>query len=199
MSVRLRESLDREIDGPRGPYRIRVRGTLQLSPLLRPRRFVDELWINGEPTRLEKREQIERRMHHGLGLVARDLQRPPALAIRTLAHAEAEGATDRVQLDGAVAWRIVGTRPFRRGPSERWTAWFTPSSTSPRLLRLRRERPLPDGGVLDRMTTYRRLDGLDLPVSHTVDAQIEQRRRLRTYTLVVHAEATYDDPTVERE
>ena len=199
VSVRLRETLVRDIDGPRGEVRIRTVGDTELSPLLRPRRFVDELWIDGEPTDVDKTQGMERRLRHALGPVARDLRRPPALAVRTLAHAEADGAVERVQLDGALAWRIVGTRPLRRGPRERLTAWFTASSTSPRLIRLRRERSLPDGGSLDRMTTYRRVGGLDVPATHTVDAQVEQRRRLRTYTLVLRAEATYGAPQVERE
>ena len=116
-----------------------------------------------------------------------------------MAQVETEGTVSRVQLDGAAAWRISATRPLRRGPRERLTIWFSPSSASPRLLQIRRERAIPDGGTLDRLTTYRRLDGVDVPVSHTVDVQIEQRRRLRTYTLVLHAEATYASPDIERE
>lgn len=199
VGVRLREILERSIDGPRGEFRILTVGDTQLSPLLRPRRFVDELWINDEEKEVSELQELERRLQHALGPAAGDLRRPPALAVRTMAHAVAEGAVDRVQLDGTAAWRISGTRPFPRGPRERLTVWFTASRTSPQLLRMKRVRSLPDGGLLSRRTTYRRVDGLDVPLLHTVDAQIEQRRRLRTYTLVLRAEATYGAPEIERE
>ena len=47
-------------------------------------------------------------------------------------------------------------------------------------------------------TTYRRIDGLDLPVARTVEGTIPTRRRMRTFTLLFRLEATYSDYRLAR-
>lgn len=196
-SVSFDETLLRTIEGPRGTLDIETRGTLRLFQSQRPRRTVMDAWVNEDPVELDKRSGMERRLRLSLGRPARYLTRPAPLPIVLLDSAEPIGEIE-VVLDGSErAWMLPLLRPSRRGPPERLTAWFSTSRTEPRLLRLQRDRRLRHRDTLTRIATYARIDGLDVPVSQTVDAQIEQRRRLRTYTLVIRSEATYDAPVFE--
>ena len=196
-SVGMTETHVRTVEGPRGTLEIETVGTIRLFPGQRPQRSVVRVSINGEPFELAKRDDMEERLRHALGQTSMDLRRPAPLPIRVLASAEPEGSVQSTRLGSTSAWQISLLRPSRRGPPEHLTAWFTRSRTAPRLLRLQRDRRLRHQDTLTRVTTYTRVDGLDLPVSHTVDAEIEQRRRLRTYTLVIHSTATYDAPLIE--
>ncbi|GAB5534790.1 MAG: hypothetical protein Rubg2KO_10390 [Rubricoccaceae bacterium] len=198
-SVSFEEALVRAIEGPRGTLDIETRGTIQLFLDQRPRRSVTDAWVNDDRIDLEKRSEMERRLRHALGRASSDLTRPAPLPIHLLDSSEPMGAVRDVRLGSDRAWQVSLLRPSRRGPAERLTAWFTPSRSAPRLLRIERDRRLRHNDTLTRATTYTRIDGLDLPVSHTVDAQIEQRRRLRTYSLVIHSEVTYSAPELEWE
>lgn len=197
-SVELGETQTRTVEGPRGTLEIETMGTLVLYPEGRPRRSVASATVNGEPLELEKRSHMERRLSRALGPASMDLRRPAPLPIRILATSEPLGAVERTRLGTTLAWQMSLARPSRRGPPERLTAWFTTSSTEPRLLQLQRDRRLRHQDTLTRVTTYTRVDGLDLPVRHTVDAQIEQRRRLRTYTLTLRSDARYSMPRIEQ-
>ena len=191
-SVAFGETLVRTIEGPRGTMVIETRGSVRLYVHQRPRRSVTDAWVNDEPVDLAKRSDMEPRLRHALGRASRDLTRPASLPFHQLDDAEPTGDVRVVRLGATTAWQVSLQRPQRRGPAERMTAWFSTSRSSPRLLRLQRERQFHHNDRLNLVTTYSRIDGLDIPVSHSVNAQIEQRRRLRTYALVLHAEATYE-------
>ncbi|MEO0558700.1 MAG: hypothetical protein AAF170_11025 [Bacteroidota bacterium] len=195
-SVSYDETLTRTIEGPRGTLNIETQGTLDLFLDQRPRRAVSDAWVNDDRVDLERRSEMERRLRRALGRASRDLTRPAPLPIHLLASAEPVGEVRAVRLGATPAWEVSLLRPPRRGPAERLTAWFSPSRTSPRLLQIQRDRRLRHRDTLTRVTTYTRIDGLDIPTSHTVDAQIEQRRRLRTYAMVLHAETTYEAPEI---
>ena len=182
--------------GHAGTLDIETRGTIRLFLDQRPRRSVTDAWVNDDPIDLDKRSEMERRMRRALGRASRDLTRPAPLPIHLLRSAEPMGEVRQVRLGPASAWQVSLLRPSRRGPAERLTAWFTPSRSTPHLLRLQRDRRLRHQDTLTRITTYTRVDGLDIPLSHTVEAQIEQRRRLRTYSLVLHSEARYRTPEI---
>jgi len=195
-SVSYEETLVRTIEGPRGTLDIETRGTIRLFLRQRPSRTVTDAWVNDDPIDLEKRPEMERRLRHALGRAARDLTRPAPLPIHLLGSAEPIGQIEAVRVGSVPAWRMSLLRPSRRGPAERLTAWFSTSRSAPRLLRTERDRRLRHNDTLTRVATYARIDGLDLPVTHAVDAQIEQRRRLRTYSLVIHSETTYRAPEI---
>ena len=194
-AVRLAETLRRTVDGPRGTLDIETDGELLLAPFRRPRRTVDRATVNGEDLDLDRLKGMERRLRGALGRAAFDLRRPAALPSWDFAHAAPDGPVGSDRLGSALAWRL----PLRgAGRPGRLTAWFSRSRSAPRLLRLDRAQPIPGGGTLYRSTTYALTVGLDVPTSHSVRAQIEQRRRLRTYTLTLRADAQYRLAEVER-
>lgn len=197
-AVAFEEAHTRVVDGPRGTLEIETTGTLRLSLEGRPRRSVASTTVNGVPFDLDDRSSLERRLRRALGPASMDLRRPAPLPVRLLESAEPIGPVELTRLGGTPVWRVSLLRPSRRGPPERLTAWFTTSRAEPHLLRLQRDRRLRFQDTLSRVTSYSRVEGLDLPMTHAVDAEIEQRRRLRTYTLVLRSEATYASPRIER-
>ena len=75
--------------------------------------------------------------------------------------------------------------------------WFARGG-APRLLRARLDGRLPEGGTVVVETDYERVGGLDLARRIRSEAVVQQRRRLRVFTVLLRTEAALTDHRVER-
>lgn len=94
-------------------------------------------------------------------------------------------------------WRGDGP-PRGRGmpPVDRITLWFDADDGALRRTRLLAEPP--DGSVVTITTDYRRVAGLDVPAYRTVSGVVRRQRRMRTFAVLVEAEARYTDYVVTK-
>ncbi|MEM8556650.1 MAG: hypothetical protein AAGG50_02295 [Bacteroidota bacterium] len=118
---------------------------------------------------------------------------PPGVEEATVWFARDGGA---VQLLGSEVRLRLDGRPPPGGP---------PGGSRPAVGRPDRPPPGPPRGgpadLLGRLvlaTDYARLDGLDLPTEQTLDLVAQQRRRLRTFTILVEQRLTIWDVEIER-
>ena len=186
--VEMNEGLRRELDGPRGVIEIGTRAQLGYSAAGRPARNVRVVEIDGRRSRPGELRRIDRRLRRAFGRAADLLQRPPPLPGAFLASATATSEPDAVRLRGEAAWRFgVDVPSVRDG---RVTLWLS-RDDSPRLLRIRLDQRLPRDADARFEADYQRIRGLDLPVELATRVRLQQRRRLRLYTVELTAAGTY--------
>ncbi|MEM6289408.1 MAG: hypothetical protein AAF845_19880 [Bacteroidota bacterium] len=186
-SIEADERLTRSLDGRRGRLVIETESDIRFDRAGGAVRDVRRLRVNGrqrDPADRRVRDRFER----AFGPAGREIAAPPLLPGLAFADAEAVGiAADR--LGDTAAWRVsirVGDR------LDRMTAWFSQGAV-PRLLRMRTEGDRPRGGRYARTVAYDRIGGLDLAVSTETETTIRQRRRLRSYAVVLTASGAYRD------
>ena len=185
--VEMAERASHEFQGPRGGRQVEIRATLRYVPGERPRRVVRRVEIEGREVDRQRGSDSGRRFRRAFGPAGRFVTQPPPLPDRLLGAADARDLSE-TRFEGADAWRV--TLDAGRGGS---TAWFTRSTSAPRLLALRTEH---DGGRVAREIRYTRVRGLDLPASVRASATVRQRRRLRDYVVTLDVVAEYRDHTI---
>jgi hypothetical protein len=197
-SVRFTELATRIVDGPGQRHTIRTESIVETGRDGARRRVVYAETDHG-PVAPERLDRMERRVERSLGPGAWWARSPALPAL--LAGPRALGPARATEHEGAPAWEVdLGPGGDVRRPAtfHRGTLWFERRPGSLRLLAARFERRLPAGGhaVLD--ATFTRVAGLDLPLHHSAEVVVRQRRRLRWFTTVVHTEAEYRDHAVRR-
>lgn len=189
-AVAFRETLVREVDGPRGGAELRTEGALRYAWGEVPRRTVDRATLDGRSAPPPLRRRFERRTRRAYGPAADALRRPAPMPGPFLRGARPAGPAVGDRVDGREAWRVPLALPRGGG---RVTAWFGREGGAP-LLRLRVQRSAEHTLTAD----YRRVDGLDLPTTLLTEVTLRQRRRLRTYTVELRARGTYAAPEIVR-
>jgi len=101
-------------------------------------------------------------------------------------------ATAADQVEGEAAIRHTLRTTERRSPIQTATLWIAPGTQ--RLLRSVVDVRLPFQEEPMRVeTTYRRVDGLDVPLIRTAEGHMRRKRRGRTFSQYVSFEARYSD------
>lgn len=101
-------------------------------------------------------------------------------------------ATAAEQVEGEQAIRHTLQTTERRSPIQTATLWIAPGTQ--RLLRSVIEVRLPfQEEPMRVVTTYRRVDGLDVPLVRTAEGHMRRKRRGRTFSQYLSFEARYSD------
>lgn len=193
-AVRVRETLDRTVDGPRGEIEVRTEGTLRYPISGPPSRDVDRAELDGRRVGPAARRRFEDRTERAFGPAGGLLLRPAPLPGPLLAQALADERVRRDDIDGRPAWRT--SLDLREGGATA-LAWFS-REDAPRLLRLRIQQDLPRRGRVVFEADYQRERGLDVPDALRTTVTVQQRRRLREYQVSLRARGTYRGAEIVR-
>lgn len=192
--VVLDEEMAYRMQGPRGPIELRTRGVVRLVPGTRPQRTLAGGDLNGTPLSAEDIATLEERFDRTGGPHAAHARRPPPLPGVLLARARAAGTPEPDRIGQRDAWRVALVFPGGEGHAERRAlAWFaqTAPGETPRLLRTRFEVRVPDEGEVVFVTLFRPVEGIDLPSATRREMTLQQRRRLRHFTISMETEGRY--------
>lgn len=191
------EEIEEVIDSPFAQHRLRVLSDVIVRPDVdRPVRDVRRAEIGGEtvaPVRVPLLQRRLRRAVPDLSLV----ERAAALPLAALARLRPVGRLVPVEIEGQAAWRLEAVAPRADAPVERATLWFARTARErPVLLRsqvIARPARVQSGQPIVIMTEYTSIDGLPFPRHRRVEATLQQRRRIRTFTVLVTIEASFRD------
>lgn len=192
-AIEAAETLEREVNGPRGRLVVEVEGRIGYARGARPERRAERVFVNGREADPRRLEQHRRRVGRAFGAGGAEADQPPRPPGELLAAAEPV-AVEEDPVDGRPAWRVT-LRPEGGGRLE---AWFAPPTSAPRLLRTRHEQGLRRGGRVVREAEYARVGGLDLPATTRATVTVRQRRRLRDYAVTFSTAGRYSDYRVTR-
>ena len=92
---------------------------------------------------------------------------------------------------GESMWRFDTVPRNQPNPIERLTAWFDDDDFHLRITEAILHSP--DGHTFRVRTTYRPIEGIDLPIQRTVSGTGRVRRRARFFTLVFDQIVEYTD------
>ena len=193
--IRYVERTEREVDGPATARNVRTEANVELGAD-GLRRRVTRAEVDGRTVPPQRFAAVERRLAEALGPGAEWTQEAPL--DRMLLDLRAEGEARQDVLGGRPVWvvparsgRSRGDGPSRGGGEA--TLWFSRGTGPVRLVQARFDRTLRGGGTSTLIATFAPVGALDLPTMHRVEAVVRQRRRLRLFTVLVHAEVTYSD------
>lgn len=150
--------------------------------------------VEGRTLSPEERQRVERHRRRLFGSLSRQPLPNPARLIRTM---EPLGTTRVDTINGMARWRIdltplSNSTPPRRHPVERATLWFDPDTRA-----LVQSRVLVRGRRMDSpfivTVAYTTRSGLDVPRRLHIEGTVQNRRRLRDFSLLVTYDATYRD------
>jgi hypothetical protein len=200
VGLRVRERILRVSNGPLGNHRLETVAEL-MSPLNRLlwRRTLQEARLNGRSLNRRQLNRIEQNNLNQLGTRFTALYNILPPATRLLTRMRSFGSTIMEQVGNQQAYRIEA-EPQQDFSSdrpglptiERVTYWITPQTGQ--LVQTRIEFAL-QGDLKPTVvtTTYHRIKGLDLPERMHLESMVQQRRRLRTFTVLVTIDASYDN------
>ncbi len=210
-AVEMRETVTREIAGPRGSVRVETVARLRYAAGGRPVRTVEQATVDGRAVDPDRLPGLDRRHERALGPGPGPLFRPPSSPGAFFAASRLRGLR-RETVDGVPLWRVdvevppsegrpAGRRGRRGGPSgdrpfppSVGAAWFAGDAAQPRLVRL--DVPAgPDGSF---RVDFQRIGGLDLPAAAEGSARLRQQRRLRGYEVTATVRALYADHRIVR-
>ncbi len=204
--VEVDEAADRRIDGPRGTVEIETVARVALAFGEQGRRTVTQATLDGAAVSPERLARLDDRYERAFGRRVAEATRELRLVPMPLARGRAT-RLDASDVDGRPAWRVSldlppGPPPPRGegpqpGPPPTAEAWFTRSAGAPRLLRMRLRGELR-GRAFVRTVDYAPTGGLDVPSAAETRVEVQQRRRLRSYTTLVTVRARYAGARVVR-
>ena len=167
--------------------------------------------VDGQELSPEAVDGLENRLDEAHGPELRLLRRAPILSARLFRAFSPTGPTTRVERDGQTFWRVSAEPDERQPKSPRARLYFAlDSPDAPRLVRAeltlspppssrrgrsggRRAPPPPDVQVDIEARFARSADGLDLASEQRVETVVEQRRRLRSFSVSVIADLRFSD------
>jgi hypothetical protein len=152
---------------------------------------------DGHPVAPARLARMERRRAHALG-AGGSWTLPEALDV--LDGVAAAGPARTTMHRGRPAWEVPVAEDGARGPRRRFdrgTLWFE-RDPALRLVAARFERRLPGGGRASLDAEFTRVAGLDLPLRHTADADVRQRRRTRWFAVLVRTDVEYSEWSLRR-
>lgn len=199
------EHAERRLTGFRGERTIETESALRWDGDALRRRVLAAR-VDGQPLSPEAVARLDARLDEAHGPELRLLRRAPVLSSRYFAAFAPTGPVEAVEREGRRLWRVEARPTERRGEAARALLFFEPGLRDrPRLLhaeveieppprgRRRRRGPPPDARVHVTADFARSADGLDLARRQRVEAVVEQRRRLRTFSVAVHADLRFSD------
>jgi hypothetical protein len=194
------ETTDRHIQSPFKSRRILLEHVLTVRDR-RVSRALRLATIDGETAENERVEELEARLATALGAEwsqARRLADAPAYSVGRL---RTRGSLQPDQVGGVAVWRVELSPETPDGGLRRATLWFLRDHRAPVLLQSRVElRGQETPNVIVIRTSYRALSGpagpLAVPFHQRVEAELQQQRRWRTFTVMVHSERQASDVDV---
>ncbi len=198
-SVLFRERVERTVEGPGQHHRMYVESVVDARPDGVRRRVVYAETDNG-PIAPERLARMEQRMERSLG-PGSWWSRPPTLPT-LLSDPRARGEARAMEHEGTPAWEVEMAPAHTRRPAagfDRGTLWFERRPGALRLLAARFERRLPAGGHAALDATFTRIAGMDLPLRHSAEVVVRQRRRLRWFTTLVRTDVEYSNWEIARQ
>lgn len=200
------EHAERRFDGLRGGRTIETVSAMRWDGGALDRRVL-RARVDGRALSPEAIARLEDRLDEAHGPELRLLRRAPILSSRFFAGFVPVGDAEAVERDGRTLWRVEARPAERRGEPARAALFFAAGRRDrPRLLhaeveivppppRGRRPRrgPAPDARILLEADFDRTPDGLDLARQQRVEAVVQQRRRLRTFSVAVYADLQFSD------
>jgi hypothetical protein len=198
--IRYREAITREIDGPFAVRRVRIVQDVTITGD-RVRRHIHAAEMDDEPIEADRVAHMNRRLRRALGPDYEIATRAGDLAPEALANLRPVGAPRRDRVDNRTLWRVELSPENLNHPVEHATLWMTPDRAAPLLVRSRiRLHGTEPGSVITVYTDYRAVRGpagtFALPSRQRSEAVLTQRRRWRTFTVVVTSERAIDDVDV---
>ena len=196
VGVRVMLDSERRVEGPVETRTLRAAIAAEVSEDGLDTDIV-EARIDGRRARPFRYAALERRLREAYGGAYAWIERPNLIVRSFLSNARARSRAVPDRVNGAPAWRIALTPPETDHPSLEVTAWFARGERPTRLLRLALSARLANG-TASATTDYVRVGGLDLPGERRAEAAIRQRRRLRTYTVLLSSQTRFRDHSVTR-
>ena len=199
------EHAARRFDGLRGTRTIETETALAWDGADLQRRVL-RARVDGQPLAPEAIARLEDRLDEAHGPELRLLRRAPILSARLFGTFVPTGPAEPVVRDGRRLWRVDAEPRERRPDAARARLFFEVDRRDrPRLVlaeldlmppsprRHRRRGSPPDVRVHMEADFDRSAEGLDLAARQRVEAVVQQRRRLRTFSVAVHADLRFSD------
>lgn len=161
--------------------------------------------VDGQELPPEDVDILEDRLDDAHGPELQLLRRAPILSVRLFGAFSPTGPAKRVERDGQTLWRVPAEPDAPRPERPRAQLYFALSDGAPRLVeaeltltppvppRGRRGPPPPDVRIDIEARFTRSPDGLDLASRQRVEAVVQQRRRLREFSVSVVADLRFSD------
>ncbi|MDX1530781.1 MAG: hypothetical protein R3362_04580 [Rhodothermales bacterium] len=197
-AVTYRERFWQEVDGPFATRSLGTESVVTRRPGSDPQRRLLRAEVEGRPVPPPTLLRTERRLRRALGADYRLVRRALELPLEAFRLFEPTGPLVPTTLDGRPAWRLDAVARDSDLPVERAALWFAPEPRRPTLLRSRVVLSGRAGTSAVVETAYDAAGGLPLLRRRTVEARLQQRRRIRTFTVLVTAEVTVDQVEIER-
>ncbi|NNE45059.1 MAG: hypothetical protein HKN37_00205 [Rhodothermales bacterium] len=196
--VDLRETTNRKLDGPSGSQSV----TLSADVTIYPRegdldRRVVAAELNGRRVPDDRLEELTNRWSN----FTRDLGQESTvfadLRQRMLQRTRPTGRPTLERRDGKDLYRVDLLSTVPRLRIDRMTLWF--DAADGRLVRSRTIfRPRAQRTSLIVENEYRRIAQLDVPVRRSIEATVQQKRRLRHFTTIISVQSLFEDLKIER-
>ena len=198
-SIQATETALRIVDGPGSMQRLRSVSTLEYVVGGRSDRQVRLAEINGRRVFIARLNQLEARLGRAYGPAYRRIRQIPMLPNTIVGLARPAGRVVADQLGGVPVWQVAIEPRRANDLVERGTLWFAQPGPgeAPRLLRSQIVGSLGPNSSTVMTTDYTRTAGLDLPRYTETEVVVRQRRRRRLFTILLNADVTLDDYTVE--
>lgn len=197
------ETIDQFVDGPFNRHRLgSVSDVNYYFDRDQPDRQLREVRIDGRPVLPMRARIAQERLRRALpGFEA--VRRAMGLPLQALGTLRPTGRLIAEEIDGRAVLRIEAVPRTASGPVERATLWFTRPRTDrdvPVLIRSRVvfQRDVPRAHPILVTTDYDRIDGVPVPRLRRVEATLQQRRRIRTFTVLVSVDLAFDEIRVIR-
>jgi len=192
------ERADLAVEGPGGTDRLRTVTAVRGGTDAGMNRDLQRAEWNGRPVPAGRLAFLERRMRRAYGPGFEWVRRPLPPEARLFAAFRAEGNARPDQLDGTPAWVVEVVPARERDRFEGGTLWFSRERGDVRLLRSRLVGRIPRGRSAVVTTDYVSVEGLDVPRRVRAEAVVQQRRRLRVFTVLLTLDATLEGHRVRR-
>lgn len=195
------ETTDQLVDGPFNRHRLGSVADATLYPDRdRPERRIRDFYLDGRPVRPVRARIAQERLRRAIPGIETVL-RAAGLPLQALRGLRPAGAPVFEALDGRPVVRVEAVPRTDRDPVERATFWFArPRSAREVPLLLRSQvilRPdVPRARPIIVTTDYDRIEGVPVPRRRRVEATLQQRRRIRTFTVLITVDLAFDDVRV---
>ena len=194
-TVRVDEKIVLSIDGGFGKQTLQMDAIRTVGPGSDPPgRAVHRALMNGQEIPFERGERFRRQQR---GLLMPEIARLVEnfrFPIQDFARMRITRTISQENVNGEQMWRVDATPRNQPDPVERMTAWFDVVE-----FQLRETQAVLRGkgpATLQILTSYRRIDGIDMPEHIHVEGSSRVRRRTRFFTTLFEVDTSYSDYTL---
>lgn len=197
-SVRLRETTRRTLDGPSGAQNVRLTADVTIYPGERDAsRTITAAELNGRRVPEDRLPEIASRWSRFASDLGRESTAFGDLRMRMLQQTRPTGRPVIERHDGRELYRVDLLSTVPRLRIDRMTLWF--DATDGRIVMSRTIfSPRSQRTSLIVENRYRRIGRLDVPVHRSIEATVQQRRRLRLFTTIISVESSFEDFRIDR-